>query len=144
MLGSGHSSAQPCSEGQEGLMEAPVLAHYDPTLLIRLAGDAFAYGIGAVLSHKFPDVKCKQWGIAYISRTLSKAEGNYVQLEKEALSLLFGVRKFHQYIYGRKFVLITDHQPLVTLFGPKKGIPSLAAAWLQRWALELSSYSLHH
>lgn len=80
------------------LMEAPVLAHYDPTLPIRLAGDALAYGIGAVLSHKFPDGSERP--IAYVSRTLSKAEGNYAQLEKEALSLLFGVHKFNQYIWA--------------------------------------------
>ena len=79
--------------------------------------------------------------IAFVSRTLSKSECNYAQLEKEALSLIFGVKKFHQYLYGRKFTLITDHKPLTTILGPEKGIPSLAAARLQRWAILLSAYN---
>ena len=45
------------------------------------------------------------------------------------------------YLYGWRFTLLTDHQPLTTIFNPKKGMPSLAAACLQRWALLLSAYS---
>jgi len=79
--------------------------------------------------------------IAFASRTLSKSEQNYSQIEKEALSLIFGVRKFHSYLYGRHFVLVTDHKPLTHIFGPKHGIPPLAAARLQRWSLILAAYS---
>ena len=50
------------------------------------------------------------------------------------------MQKFHQYLYGRKFTLFTDHKPLITILNPRKGIPSLAAARLQRWALILASY----
>ena len=70
--------------------------------------------------------------------TLNSA--HYV-VEKEALSLIYGVIHFHTYLYGRKFLLITDHKPLTTILGPKKGIPPLAAARLQRWAWILSAYS---
>ena len=52
----------------------------------------------------------------------------------------FGVKKFHQFLYGRKFTLVTDHQPLLTILGPKTAIPPLAAARLQRWAVVLSAY----
>ena len=69
------------------------------------------------------------------------SERNYAQVEKEALSLIFGLRKFHQYIYGRTFTLVTDHKPLTTILCPKQTIPSLAAARLQRWALLLAGYS---
>ena len=69
------------------------------------------------------------------------AEKNYAQLEKEALSLVFGVKKFHQFLYGRKFQLMTDHKPLTMIFGSKTGVPPIAAARLQRWALLLSAYS---
>ena len=126
-------------EAKQLLMAAPVLAHYDPSLPMKMAGDASAYGIGAVISHVYPDGSERP--VAYASRTLSSAEQNYAQIEKEALSLVFGVRKFHQYLYGRQFVLVTDHKPLTSILGPKKGIPPLAAARLQRWALLLSAYS---
>ena len=111
-----------CAKSQ--LTSAEVLTHYDPRLPINMAADASAYGVGAVILHVF----------------LTTSEKNYAQLEKEALSLVFGVKKFHQYLYGRRFTLITDHKPLTTILGPKKGIPSLAAARLQRWAVILSAY----
>ena len=79
--------------------------------------------------------------IVYTSRTLSSAERNYAQVEMEALSLVFGVRKFHQYLYGWKFVMVTDHKSLLALLELKKGIPPLAAARLQQWAILLSAYT---
>ena len=123
---------------KERLMAAPVLAHYDPKLPLRLAGDASNYGIGAVISHVYPDGSERP--VAYASRTLSKSECNYAQLEKEALSLVFGVKKFHKFLYGREFTLYTDHKPLTSILGQKREIPPLAAARLQRWALILAAY----
>ena len=126
-------------QAKKQLASAPVLAHYDVTQKLKLAADASAYGLGAVILHVYEDGSEKP--IAYASRTLSKAEKNYAQIDKEALALVFAVKKFHTYLYGRKFVLVTDHKPLVTLLGPKKGIPPLAAARLQRWAIILAAYS---
>ena len=91
--------------------------------------------MGAVLSHVFPNGIERP--IPFASRTLNKAKEGYSQLEKEAL---FGVKRFHQYLYGHTFILITDHKPLTTILGPHTGIPTLAAAQLQRWALLLSAY----
>ena len=73
------------------------LMHYDPALPITHDGDASAYGIGAVISRTLPDGT--QRPIALL--TLSDSEKNYTQLEKEAPSLIFGLKKFHQYLYGR-------------------------------------------
>lgn len=71
---------------------------------------------------------------------MTKSEKGYAQLEKEALSLVYGVKKFHQFLYGRQSVLVTDHKPLMTILGPKKGLTTLAAARLQRWTILLSAY----
>ena len=126
-------------KARKALVEAPILAHYDPDLPISLAGDAPAYGVGAVISHTMPEGTERP--VAFASRTLSTSERNYSQVEKEALSLIFGIKKFEQYLYGRRFTLITDHKPLTTILGPKLGIPSIAAARMQRCALLLSAYS---
>ena len=53
---------------------------------------------------------------------------------------MYGIKKFHQFLYGRKFTSITDHQPLLAILGPKAAIPTLAAARMQRWAIVLSAY----
>ena len=59
---------------------------------------------------------------------------------KEALALIYGVRKFHQYLFGQRFTLVTDHEPPTVILGPKKSIPPLAAARLLRWPVLLSAY----
>ena len=94
--------------------------------------------IGAVISYVTPDGTERP--IAYGSRTLNKAERNYVQIEREAAAIIFRVKKFHSYIFGRKFTLLTDHKSLTTIFSPKSSLPALAAARLQRWAIILSAY----
>ena len=124
-------------EAKELLTTSNVLVHYDTTLPIRMAADASAYG-GAVISHVLPNGEEKP--IAFASRTLTSSEQNYSQIEKEALALIFGVRRFHQYLYGRKFTMVTDHRPLTTILGPKKGVPPIAAARLQRWPVQLSAF----
>ena len=80
-------------EAKEKLVSAPILAHYDPSKKLKLAADASAYSIGAVLSHMF--VNRWERPIAYASKTLSKAEQWYSQIDKETLRLIFGVRHFH-------------------------------------------------
>ncbi len=121
------------------LVSSNCVTHYNPSLPLRLAADASAYGLGAVISHVMKDGQERP--IAFASRSLSKSEQNYAQVEKEALALIFGVKKFHLYLCGRMFTLVTDHKPLTTILGPKQGTPPLAAARMQRWSLILAAYS---
>ena len=51
-----------------------------------------------------------------------------------------GVKRFYQYLFGRKFIITTDHKPLLGLFGHQKSIPNMASSRLQRWCLTMSTY----
>lgn len=53
------------------------------------------------------------------SHNLKDAECKYAQAEKEAFSIIFGVRKCHKYLYSSKFVFIKDHKPLLAILGTK-------------------------
>jgi len=125
------------------LTSSNVLVHYDPNLPVVLECNASQYSIGTVILHRFPNGNEKP--IAYASRSLNSSEKNYSQIEKEGLGIIFGVTKYYMYLFSRKFVLRTDHKPLLKIFAPDSAAPDsatpvLAAARLQRWSLLLSSY----
>ena len=133
----GDQQQQSFDQSKEMLTPSALLVHYDPTKTLVLSCDASQYGVGAVLSQVCDGAEKP---VAYASRTLTIAERNYSQLEKEGLALIFGVKKFHNYLFGRTFTLCTDHKPLQSLLNESKPIPCMAFARIQRWALTLASY----
>ena len=83
---------------KEDLMSMPVLMHFNPKLPIGLACHASTSGIGAGLFHILPNGEERL--IGYASKSLTPVERNYSQIEREGLSIVFGVKKFHQYLWG--------------------------------------------
>lgn len=109
------------------------LGFYDVKSETQVIADASPVGLGAVLI-QFQNGEARI--ISYASRSLTAPEINYAQTEKEALALVWGVERFHYFLFGRSFELITDHKALETLFGPK----SKPCARIERWVMRLMSY----
>jgi len=99
--------------------------------------DASPFRLGAVLSHK---IDGKLHPIAYISHTLSTAEKNYAQIDRKATAIYWTKKKFYQFLYGRKFTLVTDNQPLKMIFDPNKNLPATVVLRLLRYALHLRQF----
>lgn len=117
---------------KEMIASAPVLKYYNPTEDLTLQCDSSETGLGAALLQVGQP-------IAYASRALTSTERGYAQIEKECLAILFGMEKFHQYTYGRKVVVHSDHKPLETI--TKKPLLS-APKRLQRMLLRLQKYDI--
>ena len=95
--------------------------------------------MGTVLTHIFPNGSEK--AVAQASRTLTEPERIAVKSKKEALAIIYAVKKFHKHIFGRRFTLLTDHKSLLSIFGLKKGITTYSANRLQPWATILAGYN---
>ena len=113
------------------ISEISILSIYDPNKPLTLENDASDYGLGSVL---------KQQGkpLAYYSRLLNDTEKRYAQIEKEMLAIVYGLKKFHIYAYGRDIDIITDHKPLVSIV--QKPL-SKAPRRLQHMLLKIQEYN---
>ncbi|MCG8113621.1 MAG: RNase H-like domain-containing protein, partial [Candidatus Thiodiazotropha taylori] len=112
------------------LASAGTLAYYDKNAQTQVIADASPVGLGAVLTQKQGD---DYRVISYASRSLTDTEKRYSQTEKEALSLVWACERFHVYLYGTNFELLTDHKPLETIFAPRSR--SKSCARIERWVL---------
>lgn len=102
---------------KEKLSSAPALAIFDPSLETTLSAYASSYGLGAVLTQRQTDGKWKP--IVFISRALTPTERRYAQIEKEALATTWACERLADYLIGKKFLVETDHKPLVPILGSK-------------------------
>ena len=101
--------------------------------------DGPPYGVVAIIKHV--NSNGTRRSIAYASRTLNEHEKCYGKIDKVALTMMFGLKRFHVYLYGRHFTILTDHKPLERIFGPKTAIPPLATMRLQRWPIILAAFN---
>ncbi|CAM1291118.1 Uncharacterised protein at_DN1466 [Pycnogonum litorale] len=113
------------------LTQTPVLRFFDPNKEVKVSCDSSKHGLGACLTHNGQPV-------CFASCTLTTSEANYSQIEKELLSVVFAVERFHQYVYGRKFIVENDHKPLKFLF--KKSLSSCPPR-IERLMIRLQKYN---
>ena len=90
------------------LTNSPVLAYFNPDIDVTLQVDASKYGIGATLLQEGRP-------ISYASKTLTQTEAGYAQIEKEMLAILFGCKKYYQYICGKHVVVESDAKPISSI-----------------------------
>lgn len=109
-----HLKQEVCSER--------VLTPFDSSIPIILTTNASLLGIAAVLSHEINGIERP---ISYANRAFSQAEKNYLQLDREALVIIYGVQYFHIYIFGAKFILCIDNASLTRIFYLEKPLPCI-------------------
>ncbi|GBG66140.1 hypothetical protein CBR_g57022 [Chara braunii] len=124
---------------EEQLIWTPVLARPDPTRQFALHTDGQPQAISAVLTQQGSDGR--EHVIEYASKTLSQAQSNYEACKGECLAVVWGVQHFRPYLYGQKFVLVTDHQPLLSLWNNTDYTGTLG-----RWAVRLqdNDFDIRH
>ena len=118
---------------KQAVTSAPVLQFFDPSGPVVVQTDASSTGLGSCLMQNGKPIE-------YASRALTDAETRYAQIEKELLAIVFACIKFHQYIYGRRVVVQSDHKPLEAIF--QKSIAATTPR-LQRMLLRLLEYNIN-
>ena len=113
------------------------MAYFDTEKCTELTVDASPTGLGATLQ-QHSSSRDDRKVIAYTSRALSPVEQRYSQTEREALAIVWAMQRFHIYLYGRRFVLHTDHKPLELICNNPNSKPP---ARIERWFLRLHKYN---
>ncbi len=95
--------------------------------------DASSYGLGGVLLQKSDSGVWRP--VAYTSKQLKKSELAYTVTEKECYAVVYELREWRRYLYGEKFIVVTDHLALKWLLSLKD--PRERPA---RWVLEVQEF----
>lgn len=115
---------------QDALTGEKVMSYFDPRKETEIIVDASPVGLGGLLMQEGKV-------ISYASRALSDVESRYSQTEREMLATVWGAERFHLYVYGAKFSIVTDHKPLLGIFNGHK----LTSTRIDRWKLRLMPYN---
>ena len=115
---------------KEALTSSPVLRFFDVNKPATIQADASQNGMGGCLLQEGHPV-------IYASRSLTSAEENYAQIEKELLAIVFTCERFHQFVYGRKVTVQSDHKPLEAIMTKPL---SQAPPRIQRLLIRLQKY----
>jgi hypothetical protein len=121
---------------KSALSTTTTLGYFDPEKPTTLFVDGSPIGLGAVLTQSDP-VSGESNPLYYASYPLTATEARYPQIDREALSIYWSIKRFHLYLYGKEFTVVTDHKPLVSLFNNPTSKPS---ARIERWLMELQRY----
>lgn len=120
------------SKLKDSLMCAPTLAHPNWNFEFILTTDASTSGLGAILSQ---NINCEERPVAFASRTINKHEANYSITHLEGLGVIYGIKKFKHYLWGRKFIVRTDHMSLLKVFESTE-----LSGRVARWAMFLRDF----
>ena len=118
------------------LLSNPPILHlpdFSKTFVLRV--DASDRGIGSVLLQEYDSMS---FPVAYASRKLLKREQNYSTIERECLAIVWAVHKFEMYLFGREFIIQTDHHPLVYINRSK-----VMNKRIMGWAMYLQEFRFH-
>ena len=114
------------------LAAPPVLQGYSLQHEATVTTDASENAIAGVLTQNGKPVM-------YVSRALTSAERNYSNIEREGLAVVWSLLRMRQLLIGRKFTLVTDHKPLLAIYGGVS-LPKVSAARMVRWAIILQQF----
>ncbi len=118
---------------KEYFSKAPVLVRAQPHQPFIVTTDLSNTHVGGVGSQTQNDGETKPLG--YFSKKLNSTEGRYSATDKETLAVVLACRYFHHYLWGTKFTILTDHQPLTSIFKRKT-----KSARMSRWIMEMREY----
>uniref|UniRef100_A0A0K0EWS0 RNA-directed DNA polymerase n=1 Tax=Strongyloides venezuelensis TaxID=75913 RepID=A0A0K0EWS0_STRVS len=120
------------------LTSSRVLTPYNKNEELIFASDASQFGFGACILHRFKNKEEKP--IEFISKSFTKSQLNYSQIEKELVGIINGIYRFKNYLIGRKFTLRTDSQPLKFLLDPDANLPMIMLRRMDRWLYQLRKF----